>query len=240
VEVGVLIDLRDLGVICDSKGVRRASLRMVVDANSDRGASTMAIDRNYDLVMPAEAYQKALRTGMLFTVTLHLPAAGIWRVRAVAADGVSDRLGSSVQCLDVPARDAFSMTGLALRVFDPDGVENPPAEPKQNEAARIFRSGRTLQFSYFVFNPLADESKQAHLEIITRLYVKGHAAFVGAPSQVPYANEPGTRRQITQRLKLSAEVVPGDYILEVTVSDKLAPPAAPRSVSRFIDFQVLD
>jgi hypothetical protein len=48
----------------------------------------------------------------------------------------------------------------------------------------------------------------------------------------------GSRRQISGQLKLDPLMAPGDYILQVTVRDLLAPPGQPRRATQFTDFQV--
>ena len=96
-----------------------------------------------------------------------------------------------------------------------------------------------MQFAYNVFQPMLDENKQAHLEVRNRLLSQGHAIFVGTPIRLTYpTTAASTFRQVSGRLSLDPDISPGDYILEVTVIDKLAPPEAPRKATRLIDFQL--
>ncbi len=230
VDAGVLIDARDLSVICDANHLYRGAVRMRVEAWSDTGQATVPIERGFDLTMPAAEYDRVRRDGLLFTMSLRLPSSGVWRIRALVADGVSDRLGSSAQSIWIPARNEFAISSLNLR-----------RDGQQSDPARAFKTGQALQFLYEVFQALADENKQTQLEVRTRLYAQGHAVFVGPPLRVTYpAADTSARRQVSSRLTLAKDVPPGDYILEVTVIDKLAPPAAPRSATRFIDFHLHD
>ncbi len=167
VDATVLIDARDLGIIRDAKGLNSGSVRLMVAARSDVGAETLAIERSYDLALTADTYANVLRNGLLYAVTLRLPGSGVWRIRAVVADGVTDRLGTAVQSVEVPARNELSLSGVSVRVFDPGGAERVSLDPGENEAARIFRKGRTLQLTYSVFNPLVDDKKQVHVEVKT-------------------------------------------------------------------------
>jgi hypothetical protein len=173
----------------------------------------------------------------VYSVALRLPAPGVWRVRAVVSDGVSDRLGTAVQTIEVPVRSALAMSGVSLRVYDPGGM-NAATDPQESEAERIFRRGHRLQVSYAIFNPLVNENKEAQVEVSTRLYARGQLVFSGGPSLLTYPVEPGVHRMVTSWLALAPSSTPGDYLLEVTLADKSGPPGPPRSVSRFIDFQV--
>lgn len=221
VDASVIIDAHDLSVIRDAKDVYHGSLRIVADARSGQGQATTPIERSYDITMPAAEYERALRDGLLFTVSLRLPATGVWCIRTLVADGVSDRLGSSSQSLWIPARGEFAISSLSL------------------DGARIYKPGQTVQFAYNVFQPMLDENKQAHLEVRNRLLSQGHAIFVGTPIRLTYpTTAASTFRQVSGRLSLDPDISPGDYILEVTVIDKLAPPEAPRKATRLIDFQL--
>jgi VWFA-related protein len=238
--VAVLIDAHDLGIIHDAKGLSRGSVRMTVAARSDLETEALPVERSYDLALTPDAYQAALREGLLYGATLRLTGPGVWRIRAVVADGVTDRVGTAVQSVEVPARGEISLSGLSVRVYDPGGAATPPLDPQENEAERVFQKGRTLQITYNVFNPLVDDKKQVHVEVKNIIYARGHAVFVGAPSQVTYPVEQGVHRQVSARLTLPPAMAAGDYILEVTVVDKSAPPGAPRTASRFIDFHLRD
>lgn len=242
--VGVLIDARDLGMIRDAKGLSRGSLRMTVDARSDLGAEALPAERSYDLALTQDTYQRALLEGFLYVVTLRLPGAGAWRIQAVVADGVTDRLGTVMESVEVPARNEISLSGLSLRVYDPGGPGkqslDPPLDPRENEAERIFQKGRTLQITYTVFNPLVDDKKQVHVEVKTMVYARGQTVFGGTPSEVSYPVDQGMHRQVYSRIALASSIAAGDYILEVSVVDKTAPPGAPRTASRFIDFHLRD
>src|SRR5260370_14484391 len=170
---------------------------MTVGARSDVGTETLAIERSYDLALTAETYENVLRNGLLYAVALRLPGQGVWRIRAVVADGVTDRLGTAVACVQVPERQEISLSGVMLAVFDPGGVAKASLDPDENEAARIFRKGRTLQLTYSVFNPLADDKKQVHVEVRTIVYAGGHAVFVGTPSRATYPVEQCVHRQLS-------------------------------------------
>jgi VWFA-related protein len=237
VDASVVIDAHDLSIIRDAKGIHRGSVRMTVDAVSEFG-NNVQVDRSYEIGLGPAEYVQAVTNGLIFRVTVSLPVAGMWQIRAVVADGISDRLGSSVQCVEVPERDAFSISDLKLRGSDASGGKDVSIEPGDSDAVRNFRKGQTIQFLYSVFNSLAGENKQSHIEVTTRMYMRGHAVFAGAPSPLSYPREPGTRRLVSERLTLAAAVMPGEYILEVTVADKLAPPDAPRVVTRLIDFRI--
>lgn len=239
VDATVVVDLRDIGVLRDLKGVRQGSVQINIEARSEQSGNPHRAERTYDLAMAAQDYERAMSNGLIYAFGLSLPSAGSWQIRAVVADGISDRLGSSTQYVEIPPRGIFSISGLKLQGHDASDGKGTSPDPGENEAVRTFRAGRVLQFTCSIFNALSDEAKQSRIEMTTRLYAHGNVVYSGPASQVAFpAEQPNTRRTITGRLALARDVVPGDYILEVAVVDRLAPPNAPRSATRFIDFHL--
>ena len=63
--------------------------------------------------------------------------------------------------------------------------------------------------------------------------------FEGTSERVTFGEIPANaRRQVSGQLNLEPLVAPGNYILQVTVRDLLAPPGEPRTATQFTDFQV--
>jgi VWFA-related protein len=240
IDVGVVIDGRALAMIHDAKDTWRASTKLIVAARSEESGSVSPVERSYDLAMTPEIYQRVLRDGLVDSVVLQLPSPGVWQIRAVVADGISDRLGSAVQCIEIPAPNRFSISGLQLHGAGPSNGKDPAADPREHSAVRIFKIGRPLEFTYSILNALADEQKKSRVEIQSRIYARGHAVYSGVPSQLAYPVQAGARQLVSGRLFPSADLTAGDYILEITVTDTLAPARAARTVSRFVDFQLHD
>jgi hypothetical protein len=73
----------------------------------------------------------------------------------------------------------------------------------------------------------------------TRIFADGRVVLDGKPGRVTFGETPGgSRRQIIGQIKLDPLMAPGDYILQVTVRDLLAPPGQPRTATQFTGFQV--
>src|ERR1017187_2774737 len=114
-----------------------------------------------------------------------------------------------------------------------------PADPRGEADVRIFKPGHGCTFFYSVFNALTGPDKQTALEVKTSIFAGGRAVFEGKPGRVSFAGVArGAHQQITGHLTLDPQIGPGDYVLQVTVRDTLAPPAQPRTATQFTDFQI--
>jgi VWFA-related protein len=237
VDISVGIDAAHIAFVRDLKGVSRGSVQLTIEAISE-SAAVQRFERAYGLAIPPTDFPHAVHDGLVYLVSIPLPSFGQWQIRAVVADGVSDHIGSAVQWVEVPPPHDFSMSSLTLRSLAPVAAKDPPLEPGENEIVRVFRTGRTMQVLYSVFNPHAGDDKQYRFDVTARVYAQGHLIFAGSPSRITYPVAEGTSRLVNARLAFGTDIGPGAYIMEVSVTDQAAPPGAPRTLSRFIDFQL--
>jgi hypothetical protein len=149
-------------------------------------------------------------------------------------------MGSATRYVETPnvPQGVLALSGLTLYIDSP-AVAGTPADPRGTPGVRIFKPGQFCTYLYSVFNPLTGPDKRSKLEIQTRLFADGRVVLDGEPDRITFG-EPakGTHSQIGGHLKLDPLMAPGNYLLQVTVRDQLAPAGAPRQASQFIDFQV--
>jgi hypothetical protein len=175
-----------------------------------------------------------------FPFQVRLPGPGVWQIRAVVADGGSDRMGSATQFVEIPnvGQGGLALTGLMLS----GGLmtaESAAGNSQEEAGVRIFKPGQNCTFRYGIFNALTGTDKQSTLEVVTRIFVGGHVVFETKQGRVTYSGMPaGSRRMIRGELRLDARMVPGDFVLQVTVRDTLAPPGQVRTATVFTDFQI--
>ena len=130
------------------------------------------------------------------------------------------------------------MSGLVLRGESPAAGASA-GDPRAAADVRIFRPGSRCAFSYSVFGALTGGDKQSSLEMQTRIFADGRVVLEGAPKRLTFGEVPANaRRQVNGQLNLEPHMAPGDYLLQVTVRDLLAPPREPRTATQFTDFQV--
>jgi VWFA-related protein len=241
VDAIVHFDLRDFSFIHDFEDMYQGTAQLWMAAYTDDGRSTIPLERDYKLTLRPAEYRYCLEYGLSFSLQMNLPAGpGAWQIRAVVADGASDRIGSATQFVETPnvRQGSLALSGLILSGASP-AADRGPADPRADSSVRIFKPGQGCTFLYGVFNALTGPDKQSTLEAQTRIFAEGRLVLDGKPGRVTFGEMPGgSRRQISGQLKLDPLMVPGDYILQVTVRDLLAPPGQPRRATQFTDFQV--
>jgi hypothetical protein len=233
-------DPRGFSFIHDLQDVYHGAVQLRLAAYRDDGLSTIPLERDYKLTLRPAEYRFGMENGLSFTFQIRLPALGAWQIRAVVSDGASDRMGSATQFVEIPnvRQGGLALSGMILRA-DAPAAGSAPADPRGEADVRIFKPGHGCTFFYSVFNALTGPDKQTALEVKTSIFAGGRAVFEGKPGRVSFAGVArGAHQQITGHLTLDPQIGPGDYVLQVTVRDTLAPPAQPRTATQFTDFQV--
>ena len=240
VEAVVHFEPRDLTFVHDLEDLYRGAVRLRLAAYRDDGLTTLPLEREFKFAMRSAEYRNGIEHGLHFSFQVRLPGPGVWQIRAVVADGASDRIGSATRFVEVPSvsQGGLALTGLALGgglATAESAAENSQDDP----GVRIFKRGQNCTFRYGVFNALTGTDKQSTLEVVTRIFAGGHVVYESNVGRVAYSGMPaGLRRMIRGELRLDARMVPGDFVLQVTVRDTLAPPGQVRAATVFTDFQI--
>jgi hypothetical protein len=233
-------DARDFTFIHDLQDVYHGTVRMRTAAFRDDGLSTVPVEQTSKVTLRPAQYRFVVEHGLRLMFQVKLPDAGAWQVRALAADGSSDRIGTSVRFVEVPdlRRGGLALSGLAMGASAPADI-GAAADPEGDSDVRIFRSGSVCTFQYSIFNALMGTDKKSALEVRTRMFAAERVVFEGKAERMTFGElASGARRQITGHLKLDPKMAPGDYILQVTVRDLVGPPGEARTATQFTDFQV--
>jgi hypothetical protein len=149
-------------------------------------------------------------------------------------------MGSATRFVETPnvPRGVLALSGLVLH-SESAAPESLTADPRGTAGVRIFKPGENCTYSYDVFNPLSGPDKKSTLEVQTRLFAGGRTILSGKPERVTFGETAkGGHSQFSGHLKLDPLMAPGDYVLQVTVRDTLAPAGEVRQASQFIEFQV--
>ena len=240
VEAVVHFDAREISVIHDLQDLYQGSLQLRTAAYTDDGRSTAPMMTGSNIAMRPAEYRYGIEHGLRISFQIKLPGPGAWQIRAVVADGTSDRIGSAAQFVEVPnvKQGSLAMSGLVLRGETPAGA-TVSADPDAAPDVRIFKAGGRYTFSYAVFGALSGMDKQSALEVHTRIFAEGRVVFDGEPKRVTFGETPANaRRQISSQLNLEPLMASGDYVLQVTVRDLLAPAGESRTATQFTDFQL--
>ncbi len=107
-------------------------------------------------------------------------------------------------------------------------------------ATRRLRRGMALDYSFFIFNPQVDKStRRPYLQTQLTLFRDGQQVLARNEQLFDANSQLNLKRiEASGRLELGAEMPPGEYILQITVTDTLADEKS-RTATQWIDFEIV-
>jgi VWFA-related protein len=215
-------------------------------------------DQTTTLTLKEDTYQRVLRNGLTYTFNVPVKKAGAYQLRMAVRDASTTRTGSASQFIEVPdlKKNRLALSGLI--VGDLKGSVQPatPGTPEANAspdsnagngaaspaspAVRRFRHNSDLDFAYAIYNARLDKATGLpQLTTQARIFRDGTPIFNGDVLPLKFASLPDPKRlDLAGSLNLGANLPPGEYVLQIVVTDLLADEKH-RTATQWIDFEVV-
>ena len=246
------IDSRDLTFSEEPDGFRKAVIDLVAITFGDNGRPLDHNNYTYMLGVPAKDFEKMRETGFVYNLFLPVKKAGAYQLRLALRDARNGRVGSANQFIEVPDfnKGRLMLSGLVVsgekmtatqeRAAGVTSERHPEEDPQASPALRTFRRGMIMDYGFFIYNARLDrQTRRPQLETQLRLYRGGKPVYTGQPHQFDPDQQSDLKRlAATGRLDLGTELEPGEYILQMVVTDKLAK-GKHSTAAQWIDFEIV-
>jgi VWFA-related protein len=261
------IEARDLTFTDEPDGWHKAVFDVIAVTFGDNGTVVDAVNRIQTVRVRGETYKRVLENGFIYTVIVPVKKPGAYQLRAALRDTATERVGSASQFIEVPniAKNRLALSGIAVVGTDPlakpvaatkDAASSTPAspasqagntdeeiteiDPQASPAVRRFRRGMVMNFGYVIYNAQVDKATgQPRLQTQMRIFRDGKELFAGRVQPLDTSGQLDLKRLIANgALQLGTEMTPGEYILQVIVTDPLAKDKY-RMATQWIDFEIV-
>ena len=243
------IKAQDLVFVDSPDGAHKATFDLGIILFGENGRLADQQSRLVILNLHDDAYQNALREGIVYSFEAPMKHTGAFQFRVALRDQNSSRFGSAGQFIEIPnlTNGRLALSGLVVLKDLPDqptGNSQAPAETpgalSSGPAVRQFRHGDKIIFAYSIYNAQPDAANRLpQLTAQTRIFRDGKAVFKTDPAPIELSPQVDLRRLPSiARLQLGTEFPPGDYVLQVIVTDRLAKEKQ-QVASQWIDFEIV-
>jgi VWFA-related protein len=210
----------------------QAQFDVVAVTVGEDGSIVDEVSRVDRLRVRGEGYQQVLKAGFVYMLTVPIKKPGAYQLRVALRDQTSELVGSSSQFVDVPdmKKRRLELSGILLNATQSD----------LSAAVRQFRQGENMQYSFVVYNPRVDPATgQPQLQTQVRVFRDGQPVFTGRAQRFTLNNPPDiTRLSGASAIKLGGDMTPGEYVLQLIVTDLLAGDKY-ATTSRWVDFKIV-
>ncbi len=243
-------EAKDLGFRQDIDGTWRAVVDIVTSAYRGFKQPIQQRQRQQEIRLPEDQYQKALKEGFLFYLSDPMKTPGTFLIRAVVRDAGSQRIGSASQYVQVPDthKKQLALSGIVLRLAPSELLTKLGAVPMEEQetwsqggpALRRYHPGQAILYGYAVINPkLKGAEKEFKASSQVRIFRNGKLLYTGEPTNSLAKSEADPTRLVGGGvLRLGPRMSPGEYLLQVVVTDELAVKKKSQA-GQWVDFEVL-
>jgi VWFA-related protein len=262
------VDANALTFKPDAEGWQTAVMEVLAMTFDENGQILEQVTREEKIQAKGATHQRLLRNGLVYSFDVPVKKAGSYQLRVAVRDAASERIGSAQQFIEVPdlSKSELALSGILARGVNPATAASADAAtdaaaaglfsgpPKISEAeagtdaanvqpgpeVRRLRRGMALEYRYSIFNARrAGVGNLPQLETQTILFRDGQQVFAGGPKPFDPSGQSAVGSiQAGGRLMLGTEMTPGEYILQIVVTDTLAS-GERRTVTQWIDFEVV-
>ena len=208
----------DLKFVPGSDGREKLSYSALVAVFRQDGSPVRSGEHTYTFDVTPEEEVALKASGLHFSSSdIPLPMAGSYQIRAAVRDENSGDLGSAYSFLDVPD---FNKRHLAL-----SSIELSIAKSSSNSDLSSwtqYASGSAVEFQCDVFG-FENASQEPRAEMEVRLFRDGAQEPVFDSKVLPVPLKTLAKNYLDGRMRIGKEIEPGDYMMQLTVYDRLAP-----------------
>jgi VWFA-related protein len=229
-------------------GSRRTTFDILGVAFGDNGTVADQSSRTYTLTVKKDGYKHLLENGFVYDLTIPVKKPGAYQLRVAIRDHRSDKLGSANQFIDIPnlKKERLLLSGAVLENVSPaewqrrnSGQPAGESDPLTDTSLRQFKRGTVLNYGFAIYNA-KQESTGANLSSQTRIFRDGMLVFEGKIQ--PVVSPPSADRKASEyssALTLGTEMLPGDYVLQVTITDNLAK-TKQNTARQLVQFEIVE
>jgi VWFA-related protein len=230
------VEAKDLKFVDDPDGKKRAEISILAASFGDNGVPVNQIGKDYTITVNGDGYKKLRDEGFVYYFTFPVKDPGPYQYRVALRDKLGGTVGSASQFIEIPnlKKSGHAISGIVLQNFTHEAWERlsavntnsnalQAADPLRDSSLRRFRAGTVLQYSYDIYNARLNASRTVDMTTRIRVFRDGKILLEGQTT--PLKTEAGTDpKRITTggAMSLLPNMLPGDYILQIIVTDNTA------------------
>jgi hypothetical protein len=247
----------DLTFIDEPDGWHKATFDILAITFGDNGAVVDQLGRTHTMRVKGKVYERVVKDGFTYNLTVPVKKAGAYQLRTAVRDVSSERVGSASQFIEVPdlkknrlALSGILVKGIPFQAFKNEGsgsIHKPDSDnsvdesdPSSSSSLRQFRHGLVMLYGISIYNAQLDKATgKPQLQTQVKMFLNGKEIFTGKEMPFDASDQPDLKRlQLTGAIQLGSVMVPGEYVLQLIVTDTLAKEKR-RVASEWIDFEIV-
>lgn len=226
IQSAVFVDGRDLQFEHLPDGTYRGAVEFILQTIDIDGLKSTETRKGLRLNLNPDGWAKISQTGVSYVIPHPSAGPGIYRVRVAVRDPLSGDLGSASQLIEVPdiKKKRLAVSGLLVRAPEQEQTPNPLSAP----ATRVFERGHSIEWMAEVYHPKAASNLYGSVRLYRDTKLAAELPYFPLTAQ-PL---PGGNAFARGLVPLDPALDPGDYVMELLVTDEPPSPKIKSAVQR--------
>ena len=243
------VDAKELNFSDTPDGWKQAVFDVLAVNYGANGIPADQISKTYTLKVKGATYEKISKEGFVYNFFFPVKKAGAYQMRVAVRDSASAKVGSASQFIEVPdiKKQKVMLSGIVFENFTAAewkkyeaGNTEKSTDPQTDTSLRRFKKDTVLRYGVDIYNAKVDAAQKPNLLTQIRVFREGKLILDGKPKPLEYVQQPGSSKiNFLGALNLGAEIQPGDYVLQIIVTDTLAKEKN-RLATQWIQFEVVE
>jgi hypothetical protein len=244
------INASDLMFEEGADGMKKAVFDIIAVSFDENGAPVDQIGKSYTLSGKGEFLDKLKKKGFVYQFMFPVKKPGPYQMRVAILDRVSEKVGSANLFIEVPnlKKDRLELSGVVLESFTAEQWtqlnkgERIQTDPMSDTSLRRFRRNTNIRFLTEIYNVRIGPSGSADLEGQIKIYHNSKLIFESAKAPIKSESNPAVKSKLLRAayeggFALGPQMAPGEYLLQVTITDKLAKQKY-GTVNQWVNFEI--
>ena len=230
------IDAKSLTFTDDADGWKKSTFDVAAVTFGDNGMPIESKETKHTIRTKGATYAEILERGFVYVLIMPIKNHGVHQYRVAVRDADTGKMGSASQIVDIPN---LSKRKLALSSLVVEGVTfatwqniaagkvgNNPGQMKvpstllYDTVLRQFKAGMVMRYGIEVYNAKAG-SDAPRLETQARILQNNSVVVDGNLNKVDVSNQKDFQRvKVSGAIMLKDTLQPGDYVLQLTATDR--------------------
>lgn len=244
------VDTADMKFTDEPNGEKKVAFDVLAISFGDNGQVVDQLGKTFTVTLKPDAYKKIVDEGFVYHFMFPVKKPGAYQYRVALRDVQGGRIGSASQFIEVPnlKKKRLSLSSIVIEnlsekawnLRDSGNYAQVDSDPMKDTALRRVKLGSILRYGFEVYNAKLDPAKQPKLTTRIRVFRDGKIILDGNQKSLELSGQTNmTHIKSSGAIAIGGLMLPGDYILQIIVTDELADKKK-QLATQFIQFEVVE
>jgi VWFA-related protein len=242
------INANDLKFTDQKDGAKRAEIEVLAMSFGDNGQIIDQLAKSYAITVKPNELKTLLSEGVVYNFAFPVKKPGAYQYRVAIRDAQGGRVGSASQFIEVPnlAKKRIATSSIILenisaeqwrKTAETNGTRLP-TNAMSDTALRRVKIGSVLRYGFEVYNARV-EAGTPRVQTKIRVFRDGKLVLDGKETPLDLQGQTDLQHLKTAgAIAIGEKLLPGDYILQIIVTDLFAKPKE-QIATQVVQFEVV-